>query len=516
MRNKPLLLAHFLSLPPYQVLAGILALYLLLLFPTISRQGISWDEQNDLWVAQSYLQPGGWLTGSPIDPSQTRLPMAFSAIFMALLSGSDLLISRAASVLVGGLTIFGVYTYARLHFTVRDALLASFLLAINPFFLAFARVAFTETDIYLACAFIWLLVAFHRWQVQPTWGHAALIGLLFGVCLSTKFTALAILPAVCIGFFLSARKTRIENSPDTLSALVLFVLVSALAFFILPPEHYTNPAILESILWRGQYELKFNLSFRKEAASLHALCLLLKPSPLLGASLLIGAVFAFIKQKTTGHRLPLMITLFYTGGLLILPIAQTFYTVPLLPILSLFSANLLLFLVQKSRRVGIGLLIIIMAGWLLDMVISYPDYHLNGYQYLGDRIIAGRSSIGYRSVVQTPSDGTQQIFEWLNEHARPGERVLAAVIDWHIVESSVNRSDYIIESAFDRPVSSRPDYFVEQINALIWQGWGLDTPRFIWRRPYNLTYLKENYQKVFSVQRRFGIEMASVWKRVEP
>src|SRR3972149_2060058 len=182
---------------PWFGLFGILAIYGLLLFPTIGRQGISWDEQTDIWVARAYLkQPDGWLAGSDIDPSQTRLPAFTVALVYTLLNNSELILARVISGITGGLTLVAIFIFCKHRYDTRRGLLACALLATSPFYLSFARVAFTETDIYLACTLSWLLVYLDRLQGRPSIRRAAFVGVFAGLAISAKFTAISVLPAI--------------------------------------------------------------------------------------------------------------------------------------------------------------------------------------------------------------------------------------------------------------------------------------------------------------------------------
>jgi hypothetical protein len=161
---------------------------------------------------------------------------------------------------------------------------------------------------------------------------------------------------------------------------------------------------------------------------------------------------------------------------------------------------------------SLGALAVVSLG--VDLALCYPDYNLNGYQWLGRRVIAGRASIGYRSIIQTPSDGVQQAFEWLNENARRGERVMAYVLPWHIVQATAPKPAYYIRNGFDGWIYSNTDYVVVHINAQVRQSWWTDVSKGdVFKPPYDAAWLEAHYEKVFSVQRRFGIEMASVWRR---
>jgi hypothetical protein len=556
-------------------LALILGVYAFLLLPTLGRQGISWDEQNDLWIAQAYLKPGGWLAGSDIDPSQARLPMATTALVYAFTGASDLLTGRWVSALVGGLALAGVFVFAQQRYSPRHAILVAGLLATSPLYLAFGRVAFTETDIFLAGAVAWLLVALHRLQEKPSVGRALVAGVLFGLAVATKFTALALLPGIVaamwglerpqnegnapaghtwfwagwslavllaaldfahrcpaesytpavqaahyafsllgwllpLGWALRCRRQR--SDPRALAGLV--VGLGLLTALLVPPEHLTNPEILGSIFWRAENEMAFSPAFMVEAAGLHLAVIFFKSTPLIGLGLLASWLCALSRWRDSAWQFPVFLATGYFAGLLILPIAQTFYTIPLLPILAVFGADIFLRLWQQRRKWALVVGAVTIFAWGAEMTQCYPDYNLNGYPWLGLRKIFGRASVGYRSVVQTPSDGVQQALEWVNVHAVPGEIVQVYALEWHIVEATAGNPVYRLQSGFENTLFSKPDYVVVHINTLIRQSWYMDASQGdLLRYPYDPVKLGQEYEKVFGVERAFGLEMASVWHR---
>jgi 4-amino-4-deoxy-L-arabinose transferase-like glycosyltransferase len=562
---------------PWALFIGILLIYAALLLPTISYQGISWDEQTDIEITRSYLaRPDGWLSGSPSDPSQTRLPMATVALFYELLHVSDLIHGRLISGLIGGLTLLGVFVYAKRKFGIPQGLLACGLLAISPFFLSFARIAFTETDIYLACAFIWLLVVSARMYMKPSISRVAVVGVVWGLAISAKFTAVAIMPVMwfaiwqarqhykgnelsqigsasiislavwtffcltagwsisyyfhftgCLRFihytvfFLSWAATliwslRLRQATTCLLGLVVFATgLGLLTFLVIPPEHLSNSAILHSLLWRAQNEMFLNPSFMFKSAVLHTLCVLFKSTPVIGTFLLLSLILMIFQWRRWKIQFPLLLVLFYFGALGLLPVCQTFYMIPLLPILAIFAADQLVRLYRCWRIAAIALAGLALVVWTYDMAVCYPDFNLDGYQYLGARSIAGLSSIGYRSVVQVTSDGVQQAFEWLNANANCDDQVMAFVSPWHIVKDTAPHPFYrIVNGLRGETTYGYPDYIVTHINDQISHGWGLDkAPKVIWKYPYDVDWLQAHYTKIFSVQRRLGIEMAAVWKK---
>jgi len=330
LKTASILIRH-----PVPTLVAILLVYSLLILPTVRRHGISSDENTDIAIARSYLtDETGWYVGSRSDPSQTRLPMATVAVVYALLGVDSLLVGRLVSCLVGALTLVGVYVYGTSAWNHRVGLIATGILATSPFFLSFARIAFTETDVYVACAFAWLFVCVVRLERQWSTGWAALTGLAMGLAISAKFTAITVLPALVLYLALgrlraaqqrtsqgslgvtilavlsgsalytwvwSALIIKIDdqrallqgpfllilgcwavvllwatcNCKRSLAPLAVALLVLSLAlltFACVPPVHTTNPAILQSIAGRFANEMRRDLRFVGEAVALHMLC----------------------------------------------------------------------------------------------------------------------------------------------------------------------------------------------------------------------------------------------------
>jgi 4-amino-4-deoxy-L-arabinose transferase-like glycosyltransferase len=550
--------------------------YGVLLLPTLGRQGISWDEQTDIAIARSYIaQPEGWFIGSDSDPSQTRLPMYVVALAYALAGTDDLLTARLVSAFVGALTIVGVYVFCQREFDAKRGLLAAAILATSPFFLSFARIAFTETDIYVACVFAWLLVCVSFLRERGTVGWAAVSGGVMGLAISAKFTAIFLFPALLLyvltwpqpergvghlrwrdlsgvglalaivfalawfgwsggGFsdgpvaamhyLLTAAwwgpvlvwfVRRYDHTAPALLLAVLAILVAASTFVMVPPVHLTNPDIVTSLRGRFDREMGWNPQFMVEAVALHLSSVIFKSSPLVGLSLLAGLAASLFHWRRRGEvRFPLLVVMFYCLGLALLPIAQTFYMMPLLPILAILAADQWFNFMSWKSKLAVPVGVAAAALLVLDLFLCYPDYNLNGYQWLGARYLVGRASIGYRSVVQTTSDGVQQATRWVCENAKAGERVVTYVHPWHIVEATCPNPPFRFVAGRWITARSKPDFVMVHINHQIRQSWAGDPlAGDVFWYPYDVQWLQENYNKVFSVPRSFGIEAASVWQR---
>ncbi len=573
---------------PVFYLCLIVIVYSALLVPTVRRQGISWDEQTDIKIARSYIsQPGGWFTGSNDDPSQTRLPMYVVALVYALTGTDDLLTARLVSAFLGGLTIVGVYVFCKRETDERRGLLAAAILATSPFFLSFARVAFTETDIFVACVFAWLLVGVSNLRIKRTVGSTVVAAITLGLAISTKFTALYLFPAVLLnaltwpgpqrglerlrwrdllgvgilfvivfalasfgwmhprfgavaesdamvaamhylltavfwGMILLWIVRRTDYTAPPLLLVVLVILVALSTFVMVPPVHLTNPEIVKSLLERFNNEMGWDSGFMIEATGLHLACVIFKSSPLLGFGLLAGLVGSMLQWKRRQElQFPLLVVLFYFLGLASLPIAQTFYMMPLLPILAVLTADQWLGFLSRKRLPATLIGAAAVAVLIVDLVLCYPDYNLNGYQWLGARFLGGRSTIGYRSVVQTPSDGVQQAVQWLCDNAKYGERVVAYVYPWHIVEDACPDREFRISRGRWESVRSRPDFVIIHINHQVRQSWAAYSGGWennirdagVYWEPYDAQWLHTHFTKVATVPRSFGLEIVSIWQR---
>jgi hypothetical protein len=563
----------------------ILGCYALLTIPALDRMGIGWDEAADLRIAQTYMTPQGLLLGSSYDPSQTRLPMFMGSLLFRLFGTTNLLLARLTTIFVGGLTLLGIFVYGKKYFTPTTGLVAAGLLAINPFFLSFARMAFTESDVYLACTLTWFMVILSRFQDRPSWGWAVLSGIFLGLTISSKATAFMFVPGACAAFLVSqiyfsklaaTPQSNISNRVKSryvwlwfawtifaaLAGLLisrqvdagiyprrfhlinygliclawLIVLIGAwrnrnstthplalaalmagtgiLTFVIFPPEHLGNSNIIGALISRTDEEWTFHPSFTLELAAFHTFVIFFKSTPILGFGLLAGFAFSFAQWRRREMILPIVLGASYLLTLLILPLAQTFYTIPLLPIVSLLAADQLLRLQSQQKMISHALTILGLIWWSVEVQLCYPDYHLNGYQWLGARPFFGRSSIGYRSIVYVPSDGVQQSVEWLNENAKAGEIAHLYGAPHHIVEMTSPDPDYQLKDGIQGNLNQKPDYVLIHLESIIWQGRGNDTPgENIFRYPFDIRVLQREYQQVFSVQRAFDLEVASIWKR---
>jgi len=539
----------------------VVALYLALVLPTVSRHGIAWDEQTDIGVATAYAtEPGGWLVGSDVDPFNVRLPMASVAVLFALLGGPSLIAARLASCALGALTLVAVFVFCRRELDARKGIAACLVLATSPYFLAYSKMAFTEGDVFVTCALAWLLVCLSFVRRERSFGWGAVAGLSLGAALGSKISAVGAIPVVLFAVLLPAKDEsgapesvppRAWNATAALLAalavsvfggwelgkavgggrydeaglaflagqalvvvglwgavlavaakhrearlgrwkLAAFIsLLAGLSFFVLPPLHTTNPDLFRHLFRAFLFSnIVASASFALEAAILHLSVIALKPSVIIGIGAWAGvAVAAFRVRSRPELRLPLLFVAFYLLFLLRLPWAQTFYMMPAFPALA-----------------------ILFLTW--DLAHSYPDLHLNGYQWVGARTWGGRPTLGARSIVAIPADGVEQALRWVDARAQPDDTVVTYLRPHHILEATIPNATYrVVDGLTDRRALERADWVVTTLGAELRLGYGAKNPRKVFRTPYNAALLRSQFIRVHTVKRAFDIEVARVWRR---
>ena len=153
----------------------------------------------------------------------------------------------------------------------------------------------------------------------------------------------------------------------------------------------------------------------------------------------------------------------------------------------------------------------------VDLARCYPDLNLNGYQWLGTRYFAGRSTLGYRSIGQVGNDGLEQCTKWVAGHAEPGDTVVTYTIARQVVLGAIpDGSEAVwIDGPRNREALATADWVITHLNDDIRDGYGTDDPSGeVFQYPhYDRAMLLADFERVHTVTRRFDIEVAAVWGR---
>ena len=68
-----------------------------------------------------------------------------------------------------------------------------------------------------------------------------------------------------------------RRSAAPLALCALITSLALLTFLVLPPDHLTNPAILQALGERYTHEMRYNLGFMFEAGALHIFSIIFNP-----------------------------------------------------------------------------------------------------------------------------------------------------------------------------------------------------------------------------------------------
>ena len=308
-----------------------------------------------------------------------------------------------------------------------------------------------------------------------------------------------------------------------LLACLLVPACSLLTFFAIPPAHTTNGSLVQ-----GVYKL-FLLNSEAlspmviySAAGLNFLSVVIKNSPAVGVFLCFSVLFGFFFLKRQPLLAIILIPLIvYPVFLIINGRAQTFYMIGMMPQLAVLGAVSLNWLYERKKILAYGVVGICCANMAYDIALAYPDLHLNGYQYVGERYIAGRSSVGYKAIVQTPSDGTTQVMAWARKNVPAGDRVVTYIRHRMMIAgfSQHLHLPFHVRNGLDPKWDFTTfKWVITHINYMIDSDYVRKKPRdsIYDYRYFDMDVLQRDYEKVYSVRRAFGIEMATVWRRKVP
>ena len=153
--------------------------------------------------AQTHVQ--GHLYDSLADAKQPFLMWVFS--FFVSIFTDPLFAGRFVSVLIGGVTLVGIYTLAKKLLTKNAALLAAGLYTIIPIIVFYNRQALMESAI--ACIGIWSCNALLNLLRKPTTKNGILLGCILGIGFFIKSSALLFImgSAIVVVVFLYKHKS---------------------------------------------------------------------------------------------------------------------------------------------------------------------------------------------------------------------------------------------------------------------------------------------------------------------
>lgn len=302
------------------------------------------------------------------------------------------------------------------------------------------------------------------------------------------------------------------------AVIVQPILAGVLTLFVFPPDHTTNPAISQQI-WGHSLRSGHDVAplVVAELAVFHVMVVLVKSSLPVGAALWAGLARAAagIRQRPQLAVLVAMVAC-YEAFLLVLPLGQVRYQMAIFPLLVVLGADFLAWLGSRGRIRATAVAAALVTGLLVDYGLCYPDLNLNGYQWLGSRYFAGRATLAYRGIAQMGEDGVEQMLRWTEANVEPGATVVSYISARNLVQYLLPSPDFRLIDGVTQPDSlPAADYVLTSLNGDVDDGDGPANPT---GNPFKCPFydrgaLERDFERVFSVRRAFGIEVAAAWHR---
>lgn len=308
-------------------------------------------------------------------------------------------------------------------------------------------------------------------------------------------------------------------------ALLGLMAFAGLSFFVLMPVHVLQPAILRELARRTlSWDHRVPLALIGDHLRLYSGIVLFKLTLPLGILTVVGLFWAALRERDEPKWRPAILTIiWFVIALCFLPLRQAFYLMGVYPLIMIVTAGMIDQVGSWARGYSKQMRkawFIIAAGLLLHygwrVREAYPDYHLYGRATVGDRWL-GASALGYRNLIQTPSDGVESLIAWCRQNVRPGQHVVSYLWEDHIIAPLVADAKFVFvprgisqdsDALPPPPPIDDADFVLIHINNKL--GYGDRPPDM----PDAQT-LADHFKPVFTFQRS-GLELAWVYERIEP
>lgn len=144
--------------------------------------------------------------------------------------------------------IFSVYWITKKWFSPQVGLIAAFLVGFNPTIIAHGHLA--NTDIPITLATLWVIYASWKYLAHSKWQNAAYLGLLFGIALNTKHSAVSLLPFLFIIWLIAG--SRRKNWLQSIYDLLIVLGISWALIWLFYGFHSQFQTTTEPLQWQVQ------------------------------------------------------------------------------------------------------------------------------------------------------------------------------------------------------------------------------------------------------------------------
>jgi 4-amino-4-deoxy-L-arabinose transferase-like glycosyltransferase len=355
------------------------------------------------------------------------------ALFYKVL-GQHIMISRILTLLIGFVTIWGIYRLCFIIFNHKAAgVIAAWALSFSPVFYYYTINPLPDN--FALCCGVWALVFFFRYVQTQQSGHILLSGVF--LCLAT----LAKLPFVVYGSVAAAYwlMYRIERKGNRWTPLIVYflVLLPAMAWYIAVIPGWTGNGVVAGVLNTSTYTV---------AGVLHILTgtlVSMLPEMLLNYAatpLFIAGLYYFTKGKLWRHRyfkplrlLLIAVSAYYFFEINMIALVHDYYLFPFLPLLFIavaYGAFRLLATDKKWQRVAVSILLVAMpllamaridGRWSTDnpgfnKVYYHQKKELRKLVPVGEYCVVGNDESGFIVLYYLDRKGWTYKSDMLNEH----------------------------------------------------------------------------------------------------
>lgn len=423
------------------LVATLLALFAVQVLFTASQMSPAYDEVAILPAGYAFLQTGQWQLlpeHPPLIPTLSALPLLLLKPHLDLqdpgwagqptnvwtlgsnfLFGNDadrlLFWGRLPVLLLSLLLAYVVYQWADELYGGNAGLMALALYAFCPTIIAHS--GYTSHDVGLSCFSTLALYRLWRFIIEGTWPNLLWSGLLLGLALATKTSAI-ILPPIVVGLILLAvweraghqavraamasapslpfpsaaatvqRQVAFSLSAAALILLMAFGVLYTIYLFPNDPLFYVKAVLRAPRLHVPNYPYYLMGQFRAEGWWYYFLVAFALKTPIPMLLLLPLALWHWRRQEGAGwfrEAFLLLPALAYV--ILISTMADPLgirYLLPLYPLLFIFVSRTAPLFTRKAAGVVAG---VVLAAWYLSTPIRiYPDYLAYFNEFVGGPI----------------------------------------------------------------------------------------------------------------------------------
>ncbi len=330
------------------------------------------------------------------------------------------IVGRLISASFDTATVFVIYLICKRIFSKKVGILSSLLYAFSVLPIQLSHFFAVDTILtFFMTLTIFRLLVFNK---KPTTMNSVLSGVSFGLSLSTKFSALILIPIIFITFihvfFQKRKKIKIKKS-NTIDKALIFILLSIVSFLFTQPyalidfREFSQQTSAQTQMSNNAFIFPYTLQYVGKIPYLYELknIFLWGLGPIIALFCILGIVFITINNgKKILTLLPFVYVVVYFFVFGRFAVGFIRYMLPIYPILTIFG------------------------GWFLsEIVIKYvpkkyiKNYFTNKFTILFFVFIISIYPISFLSIYLRPNTRIQAS-DWINKNIPQGSKI--AVEHW--------------------------------------------------------------------------------------